>query len=264
MKNIIFCDIDGTIIDGSRGMMSISEKTKYAVEQLKKDNYFFIASGRCKALLPKEIIDLNPCGYVLCNGAYTELDGKEISSDYLSKQVVDKVRKLVDKYEGFYIFETLDGLYINSVETAAFKYFAQFWGSALSEFEAKDYEEKKFNIAMIGFLSDEICKEVYDELSGIANAIRHNASNSFDINSLGMNKGVGVKKVAEYLNVDMSNTYCFGDGLNDLEMLQVVGHPVIMSNAESSLKEYGFEQTCDVLEDGFYNYLVANKLIKEL
>ena len=130
MKKIIFCDIDGTIIDGSRGMLKISDKTKYAVEQLKKDNYFFIASGRCKALLNQDIIDLNPSGFVLCNGAYTEYNKQMIHQDYLSNTAVQKVKEIVDKYDGFYILETLNDLFINSTESEAFKLFTDGWGSA--------------------------------------------------------------------------------------------------------------------------------------
>ena len=67
-----------------------------------------------------------------------------------------------------------------------------------------------------------------------------------------------------YLNIPLEDTYAFGDGINDLEMLQSVGHPVIVANSVDGLKHSVFEETDDVLEDGFYNYLVANKLIKAL
>ena len=47
-------------------------------------------------------------------------------------------------------------------------------------------------------------------------------------------------------------------------MLQAVGHPVIMANADERIKHYGFEETSDVLQEGVYRYLVDNKLIKPL
>ena len=68
----------------------------------------------------------------------------------------------------------------------------------------------------------------------------------------------------EYLKIPKENTYCFGDGLNDLDMLKSVGHPIIMANAHEDLCKYDFEVTDDVIDDGFYNYLVRNELIKEL
>ena len=264
MKNIIFCDIDGTIIDGSRKMYNLSEKTKYAINELKKDNYFVIASGRCKGLLDSKIIDLNPSGYVLCNGAYTEINGITIHENHISKDIVEKVKEVTDKYEGFCIFETLNEFFISNVGSEAFKLFSQGWGSALNQFKHYEFKDADYYIGMIGFKSSEDCISVEEELKDYVEIIKHNFSDSFDINSLGINKGVGVRKLIEYLNIPLENTYCFGDGLNDLGMLKEVGHPVIMANSEASLKRYGFEETDDVLNDGFYNYLVANKLIKEL
>ena len=68
----------------------------------------------------------------------------------------------------------------------------------------------------------------------------------------------------EYLGIKREDTYCFGDGINDLEMLQAVGHPVKMANCDEFLKDYDFEVADDVLNDGFYHYLVNNNLIKPL
>ena len=48
-----------------------------------------------------------------------------------------------------------------------------------------------------------------------------------------------------YLDIPFENTYCFGDGINDLEMLEAVNHPVIMKNCDPQLKTKGFEETDD-------------------
>ena len=66
------------------------------------------------------------------------------------------------------------------------------------------------------------------------------------------------------VNIKREDTYCFGDGINDLEMLKAVGHPVIMANADERIKKYGFENTNDVIDNGFYQYLVNNMLIKAI
>ena len=51
MRNVVFCDIDGTIIDGTRGMYDVSFKTRYAVNELKKQgDSVIIASDRNKGL----------------------------------------------------------------------------------------------------------------------------------------------------------------------------------------------------------------------
>ena len=63
-------------------------------------------------------------------------------------------------------------------------------------------------------------------------------------------KGTGVRTVAEYLGYDLIDTIGFGDSLNDLEMVEMVGTSVCMANGSSGLK-----RVCDIIcpsveEDG--------------
>lgn len=266
MENIIFCDIDGTIIDGARGLLNPSDKTKYAFEQLCKDNYVFIASGRNKALLPENIIALNPNGYILCNGAYAEADGKCIYSKSFSNESVNTLKEYVNKHNGFYILESIDNVYCDSFSNQVFINFMNTWGMKSDKYkEVKDLKtNEKISISMIGFNSENDCKDLQDSINEFANAFKHLQFMSFDINIKNIDKGVAVKEVIKHLNIPFENTYAFGDGINDLEMLQAVGHPVIMANADDKIKNLGFEETDDVLDDGIYNYLIANKLIKPL
>ena len=264
MKKLVFCDIDGTILDGSRGMNEFSEKTKYAFEQLKKEDYVVVASGRCRGLLDQKIIDLQPSGYVLCNGAYAEIEGSPILELYISREAVSKIREITLKYNGFYIMETLDHMYVDSLTSSSFSAFLNGWGKVLEGFRDERDKDTDYMIAMIGFFDKEMLHKAAKELSPYVDIFDHKQFSSCDVNVKGVNKSTGVKKIIEYLGIPLEDTYCFGDGINDLEMLECVGHPVIMANCVDDLKGRGFEQTDDVLEDGFYNYLLANKLIKAM
>ena len=53
-----------------------------------------------------------------------------------------------------------------------------------------------------------------------------------------------VQKVLEYLNLNVQDSYAFGDGLNDLEMIQTVGTGVAMGNAVDELKAVS-DLVCD-------------------
>ena len=264
MKKLFLFDIDGTILDGSRDMKHVSKKTIYAINELSKDNYVFIASGRCKGLLDKEILDLNTNGYILCNGAYAEVNGKQIYAEYFDQETVEKIIKCSIDNNGFYVLETLNNMYVNDLNAPQFIKFLQGWGKCIEGFEARPVQEDKYHIAMIGFSSEEDCIRCENSFGDFATLARHNMFKSYDVNINGINKGVGAKRVMKYLDIKLEDSYCFGDGLNDLEMLQAVGHPVIMANADERIKGYGFEKTYDVLDDGVYNYLVANKLIKPI
>ena len=48
-------------------------------------------------------------------------------------------------------------------------------------------------------------------------------------------KGIGVNKVLEYYGIDKSQAMAFGDGNNDIEMFEQVGHPIAMGNASDNL-----------------------------
>ena len=51
------------------------------------------------------------------------------------------------------------------------------------------------------------------------------------------NKGNGIEYVSKYLGFEKEQIIAFGDGHNDIEMLEYAGLGVAMSNAHHSLKE---------------------------
>ena len=264
MNNLIFLDIDGTILDASRGMPEISEKTKYAVKQLQGNgDYVLIASGRCKGMLGDQVLDLKPSGFVLCNGSYGEIENKPIYKSAFGPEAVEKIREAADKRNGFCILETIENMFVNSLEIKAFQDFANSWGLCISHFSDRKLEGPYY-ISMIGFTDFSYFEGLEEELSEYADLAPHNGFSSLDVNVKGMNKGVGVRKLSEYMNIPKENIYCFGDAMNDLEMLKEAGHPVMMANSDKTLEAYGFEKTSDVLDDGVYDYLVKHKLIKPM
>ena len=104
---IIFVDIDGTILDYNRGLRVITEKTKEAFEKIKLNrDMVFICSGRSKCLLPKEILDLEPSGYILANGAYCEIAEKTIFSHVMEEDVLKNIMYFAIENKGAYYLET--------------------------------------------------------------------------------------------------------------------------------------------------------------
>ena len=63
-------------------------------------------------------------------------------------------------------------------------------------------------------------------------------------------KGSGVRRVAETLGFDVSDTIGFGDSMNDLEMIETVGTSVCMENGSPALKEKSRMICPPVTQDG--------------
>ncbi|WP_241692830.1 HAD-IIB family hydrolase [Fructobacillus tropaeoli] len=82
-----------------------------------------------------------------------------------------------------------------------------------------------------------------------------------DLVNPAVNKGVALKDLGNQLGILPEEMAAFGDGLNDLEMLQLVGHPFVMPNADPELFTYGFEEAvADSNNDGVLKTILADIL----
>ncbi|MDX8045772.1 Cof-type HAD-IIB family hydrolase [Gracilibacillus sp. S3-1-1] len=79
--------------------------------------------------------------------------------------------------------------------------------------------------------------------------------NIIEIVRKGINKAVGLKKIAHYYNIQASNIIAFGDEDNDLEMIDYAGVGVAMGNAIDPLKQIANYQTKTNEEDGIGLFL---------
>ncbi|KXT77117.1 Hydrolase (HAD superfamily) [Streptococcus sp. DD10] len=56
-----------------------------------------------------------------------------------------------------------------------------------------------------------------------------------------VDKGVAIVELAKKLQLSMDQVMAFGDNLNDLHMMQVVGHPIAPENARPEIQELAKE-----------------------
>ena len=57
-----------------------------------------------------------------------------------------------------------------------------------------------------------------------------------EINAAGVNKGEGLRMLAEMLSIDMAQTMAIGDNFNDLEMIRAAGIGVAVANAPEEIR----------------------------
>jgi len=84
-----------------------------------------------------------------------------------------------------------------------------------------------------------------------------------DIYPKNRSKLTGIKAIAHKYGLTLDDVITFGDGMNDLEMIQGVKFGVAMGNAQDKIKEVAYMITDSVNNDGVYNALVKLGLIKE-
>lgn len=73
---------------------------------------------------------------------------------------------------------------------------------------------------------------------------------NLEINALGATKGEGILRLAAYLGIEPEATMGFGDGENDLTMMQKAGLGVAMANGEEMVKQAADYVTAHNDDDG--------------
>lgn len=77
----------------------------------------------------------------------------------------------------------------------------------------------------------------------------------------GINKGSTLLQLAKRLNISPDEIAVFGDGENDLSMMEVVKYPVAMGNAMESVKAIAYEVTLDNDSNGIAHFLREHEII---
>ena len=87
--------------------------------------------------------------------------------------------------------------------------------------------------------------------------------NMLELPVRGYSKASGCLAVAQALGEDLADCYAIGDSANDLEMLQCVGHPLVMGNAPARVQAVAEYVTGTPAEDGLYHAMVHAGLLAE-
>lgn len=103
------------------------------------------------------------------------------------------------------------------------------------------------------FTSEEAPYMMNNVLKGCSDARWH--PDFVDCVTKGSNKASAIDKVIAHYGIDISETMAFGDGGNDIPMLQHAAIGVAMGNASDEVKQYADVVTSSVDEDGIARIL---------
>lgn len=253
MKKVIFFDIDGTLIDTFGDLTDISLNVKAALRLLQSNgHYVFIASGRPYASLSKTILDFGFDGYVLANGAHVMINNETIHSNPIDKTFIKGLVESLDTQGIEYILVDHEHIYVKETTNEINDFYDKI--GILSKDFIRDYNIDDLNIhkAEIIIPNENVlnhCKEFVNAHPdyGYFNSIH---GSHFELFYKENTKAAGILKALEYLNIPIENTYAFGDGDNDIEMLSLVSCGIAMGNASDEVKKYANEITDTVINDG--------------
>ena len=76
-----------------------------------------------------------------------------------------------------------------------------------------------------------------------------------DFMNIGIDKGSGMRRLAEHAGVDLADIAAFGDTYNDIPMLDIVGHSYVMGNAAEHMHDHGMFLAPSNMEEGVLTVL---------
>ncbi len=253
---IIFFDIDGTLIDMNK--KSISEKTLETLIRLKEKNIIIcLATGRTPVSLPRfEGVEFD--AFLTFNGSYCFNKNRVIFSNPINSNDVKTIIKNAASINRPVSLATKRRMAANGKDEDLVEYYS----FAKLEVEIADDFEKIANDEIYQVMLGCREKDYPQLMKGVCNAkITAWWDKAADIIPANSGKGIGIEKILEYYNLSKSEALAFGDGNNDIEMLQAVGFGIAMENASDKLKEVADDVCGNVANDGIYHYCVAHKLI---
>lgn len=253
---IAFFDVDGTLIDMNKKV--ISEKTRYTLNKLKENNIIIcLATGRTPVTLPK-VEGVTFDAFLTFNGSYCFNEKESIYSNPISHEDIKKLIANATAMKRPVSIASKTRVAANGKDDDL----VQYYSFANLEVEvANDFDElvkEEIYQIMLG-----CCKEEYEQLLKGVDGAQITAwwDRAVDVIPKNGGKGAGVRKMLEYYGLTEDEAIAFGDGNNDIEMLQAVGLGVAMENASADLKAVADDMCGHVAEDGVYHYCLEHGLL---
>ncbi|WP_350343467.1 HAD family hydrolase [Proteinivorax tanatarense] len=251
-RKIVFFDVDGTLIDCGKGMSKPLSSTLLAISQLQEQGHMaIIATGRPMSFMPRYLLDIGFDGYITANGAQIQKEGKVIYSKKIKKPTLHKLVSFFNRENIDYILEGQEKAYFSTLTSPeAKRFFETFHVPQNNITDRWNLDDIEANKMVVILKEDEQLEKCQQVLGSEFTLMRHPGESSYDAYFTDCTKADGIKILLQHLNLDIKDTFAFGDGTNDIEMFQLVKSGVAMGNAKEELKKEATFVTEDVLSHG--------------
>lgn len=266
-RKVIFLDIDGTLTEPGKNVPpdSALEAVRKARE---KGNLVYLCSGRNYAML-QPLLQYGFDGYIASSGGYIVAGDKVIFDSPMSDEDRRRAVEVLQKNGVFCTLESLHGTFsderfkdflrsaedTDGMNSEMLRWRIQFEESLhmvpLTQYRGEPVYKMVLMCSRLSQLDEpqSVLKDRFlfsipkDRLYGFVNA---------EVQSSLFDKGRGVRRVCEYLDLPLEQSVGFGDSANDLQMMQTVGFSVCMGNGAGEVKELADAVCGLVSEDGLY------------
>lgn len=260
-RKALFFDIDGTIWNMKN---EIPESTVRAIRALREKGHLtFLCSGRSRAFIQEpKLFDIGFDGVISGCGTMIEYHGKTVSYKKLDVNLVEHTIRSVRKYGMRPILEGREYLYMDDEEFAADNYGKKVKSEVDGRLRTIAGEWGRWEISKLSCATENADLEgCFSELETEYDFIVHDDVAVVEFVPKGFHKGTGIARVCDMLDIDISDTFAFGDSANDIGMIRHAGIGIAMGNGTDAVKNAADYVTTAMMEAGIWNACRHFKLI---
>lgn len=266
---IIASDLDGTLFLPD---MTISEENEAAIKTLTDMGIYFVpSSGRTLSEITENVREHPLVRYIIYAdgaGVYDRKTGERISACMSHEDSV----KLLDILEGYQTILTVrnsgksyvDATRNNNEEYAKHRlsvYYRDFiydTNNPVESYKSFCRSLDEIEMVCVFFADDEEMAECKRRLEAMGDYIVASSERyNLEIFSVNAGKGRALRRLADKLGIDYSQTIGVGDTTNDMNLIQSAGLGLAMANAYPEIKEAADAVICSNKEHAI-KYILEN------
>lgn len=238
LRNIFFFDIDGTLLDTTKGERMLSKCLANNINALRKYGHIVVAcTARPKLFIDLLLPNMFDCN-ILLNGAFVSTEKEVLIDNPLSPKEIIQLNSFFKHIDARYI-------YIGNSSCCAYNIPIQYKKLLDSIYMVGDdytlFSPSENNKAYAIDLFFKNASEAA-RISPLINATKkmtlnyHPGDFTGDISFANKNKATAICHVLQHYKINIKNSYAFGDSLNDLDVFRLIPNTCAVGNAVLQLK----------------------------
>lgn len=229
---LVFFDLDGTLLNERS---ELDQDVIDALEKLKENGGVpFISTGRSHLQVQHVLNDSVIDSFISLNGHYIQYEGKDVYEGVFDKALLKRIQSKVEAFDMSVAYYSKDGFKLTKEDESADQAYS-FIHTETPEVDP-DYAWNNDILMVLLFTQNtDLDYEFVQEFPELS--FYRNSPYSIDTILNENSKAVGIKRLVELLDLADVPTYAFGDGPNDIEMLNEVDHSVAMANGSEEVKK---------------------------